>query len=154
MNSRLSAVVQCVSFAHNRECRGCTETFRETTKKKKGGEKTARGEKEFTTKGTDPQGTSRRELRPRSHEVRYTSMDEVGDLNDANLPDEIQGYMCVLADPRRSGLDEGRENFILTVKELRMSLRTQSKVEDQDVCLTTSQVGLPTTVVEGELKSV
>jgi hypothetical protein len=34
----------------------------------------------------------------------------------------IQGYMCASADPRRSGLDEGGENLILTVKELRMTL--------------------------------
>jgi hypothetical protein len=54
---------------HNRECRecrGCTETFREPTKKKKDGEKTIGGKKESTTKGTDPQEATRRELRPRS----------------------------------------------------------------------------------------
>jgi hypothetical protein len=51
---------------HNREYRGCTETFREPTKKKKDGEKTIGGMKESTTKGTDPQEATRRELRPRS----------------------------------------------------------------------------------------
>jgi hypothetical protein len=41
-------------------------------------------------------------------------MGEEGELNDVILPDEIQGYMCVSTDPRRSGTDEGGENFILT----------------------------------------
>ncbi len=65
--------------------------------------------------------------------------------------DEIQGYMCVSSDPRRSGSTEGGENFIITSKELRMSLQAQGEVEDQAVWMTTAQAGFPTTNVEGEL---
>ena len=78
--------------------------------------------KQSTTKRAYTQEVTERELRPRLHEVRYTSMDEEGELNDTDLPDEMQGCLCVSADPRRSGTDEGGENFILTAKELRLSL--------------------------------
>ncbi len=59
--------------------------------------------------------------------------------------------MCVSADPRRSGSAEGGENFIITSKELRLSLQVQRKAKDQVVWMTTAQAGFPTTVTEGEL---
>ena len=66
----------------------------------------------------------------------------------------MQGYLCVSADPRRSGSAEGGENFILTVEELRLSLQAQCQVEDQTVWLTTDQAGFPTTATEGELDNI
>ncbi len=90
----------------------------------------------------------------RNAKIRYTSMDEEGGLNDTDTPDETQGYLCVSADPRRSGSVEGGEDFILTVEELRLSLQTESPTEDQTVWLTTTQVGFPTTVIEGELDNI
>ncbi len=50
-----------------------------------------------------------------------------------DLPDKIQGYMCVSADPRRSGTAEGGENFIITTEELRILLQAQCQAEDQGV---------------------
>jgi len=70
-------------------------------------------------------------------------MDEDGEPDDMFLPDEIQGYMCVSADPRRSWTDEGQrrvalsggggENLILTTEELRRSLQAHHRTEDQTV---------------------
>ncbi len=54
-------------------------------------------------------------------------------------------------DPRRSGSVEGGENFIITRKELRLSLQAQCKEEDQVVWMTTVQNDFPTTDAEGEL---
>ena len=62
---------------------------------------------------------------------------QVEDLSDTD--DEIPGYLCVSADPRRSGSAEGGENFIITAEELRLLLQVQCQVEDQTVLLTTSQ---------------
>ena len=75
---------------HNRDCKGCDETFRELTKKKQGGKRTTGKGKQSTTKTAYTQEETQRELRPRSHEVRYTSRDEEGELNDTDLPDESQ----------------------------------------------------------------
>ncbi len=47
---------------------------------------------------------TRKSLRSRSQEVRYTFTDAgEGEPDDMDLPDEVQGYICVSADPRRSG---------------------------------------------------
>jgi len=78
-------------------------------------------------------------------------MNEEGEPDDKFRPNETQGYICVSADPRRSGTDEGGEDFILTTKELRNLLRTQCQTGDQAVCLTTARAGFPTTVTEGEI---
>ncbi len=43
--------------------------------------------------------------------------------------DEIQGYLCVSSDPRRSGSSEGGGNLIITVKKLRLSVQDQRKVD-------------------------
>jgi hypothetical protein len=59
-------------------------------------------------------------------------MDTEGELEDTDLPEEIQGYMYVSADPRRSGTTEGGENFIITTKELRILLYAQCQLEDQE----------------------
>ncbi len=75
-------------------------------------------------------------------------MDEEG-LHDTD--DETQGYVCVSADPRKSGSVKGGENFIITSKELRISLQVQCTEEDQTVWMTTTQTGFPTTATEGEL---
>jgi len=70
---------------------------------------------------------------------------------DIFQPEETQGYIRVSADPRRSGMDDGGEDFILTSKELRKILQTQCHMGDQTVWLTTAQAGFPTTVTEGEI---
>ncbi len=44
-----------------------------------------------------------------------------------------------------------RRNFIITSKELRLSLQAQRTVEDQTVWMTTAQADFPTTATEGEL---
>jgi hypothetical protein len=77
------------------------------------------------TKRAHIQVLTQREIRPRSHKVRYSSTDEEGGLSDTDIPDEMQGYLCVSVDPRRSGSVEGGENFILTTEELRLSLQAQ-----------------------------
>ncbi len=50
--------------------------------------------REWWGRGINPrrreiQEVTQRDLRPRSHKVKYTSMDEVGGLNDTDTPDEI-----------------------------------------------------------------
>jgi hypothetical protein len=57
------------------------------------------------------------------------------------------------SETEKSGSVEGGENFIITTKELRISLQSQCKVEDQTVWMTTSQAGFPTTAAEGELNN-
>ena len=123
------------------------EILQEPTKK---GSKRAAGKgKQPTTKRTQSQVVNQRELRTRSQQVRYNFSDDEEGLHDSD--DEIQGYLCVSMDPRRSGSVKGEENFIITVKELRLSLQAQREEEDQTVWMTTGQVGFPTTVVEGEI---
>ena len=73
------------------------------------------------TKKMQTQVVKQQEPRSRSQKVRYNFSDEEEELNDTD--DEIQGYLCVSADPRRSGSPEGGENFILTSEELRLSLQ-------------------------------
>jgi hypothetical protein len=89
---------------------------------------------------------TQRVLRPRNQQARYTYSDD-----EEGVKEEIQGYLCVSADPRRSGQTEGVENFIITVEELRLILKTQCEEEDQSVWMSTAQAGFPTTATEGEL---
>ncbi len=56
---------------------------------------------------------------------------------------QMTKYLCVSADPRRSGSAEGGENFIFTSKELRLSLQAQCEQEDQTVWMTTTQGRFP-----------
>jgi hypothetical protein len=62
--------------------------------------------KQPTTKRIKTQVVKQRDPRPRSHKVRYSFSDEEGGLSDTD--DEIQGYLCVSADPRRSGIRVSR----------------------------------------------
>ncbi len=128
---------------HSKECKGCFETTKKDSKRAVG-----KG-KQPTTKGTQSQVLNQRELRTRSQQDRYNFSDDEEGLHDTD--DEIQGYLCVSADPRRSGSDEGGENFIITTKELRMSLQARCEEEDQTVWMTTAQAGFPMTITEGEL---
>ena len=106
---------------HCKVCKGCAEILQEPTKKDS---KRAAGKgKQPTTKRTQSQVVNQRELRTRSQQVRYTFPDDEEGLHDTD--DEIQGYFCVSVDPRRSGSDEGGEKFIITSKELRLSLQAQ-----------------------------
>jgi hypothetical protein len=84
-----------------------------------------------------------------AQQVRYYFSEDEEGLNDTD--DETQGYVCVSADPRNSGSAEGGENFIITVKELRLSIQSQCKEEDQTVWMTTEQAGFPMTSTEGEI---
>jgi hypothetical protein len=120
---------------HIRECRGCAKMLHEPTEK---GKKTIEG------KGIQP--AVQRVLRPRNQQDRYTFSDD-----EEGVKEEIQGYLCVSADPKRSGQTEGGENFIITAEELRLILKAQCKEEDQTVWMTTAQEGFPTTAAEGEL---
>jgi hypothetical protein len=116
------------------------------------GKRAAGKGKQPMTKRMHTQVGKQRESHPRSHKVRYSFSDEERELSDTD--DEIQGYLCVSTDPRRSGSPEGGESFILTTEELRLSLQAQCQVEDQTVWLTTVQVGFPTTATEGELDNI
>ncbi len=119
---------------HNKECKGYDEILQEPTKKDS---KRAVGQgKQPTTKRTQSQVVNQRELHTRSQQVRYNFSDDEEGLHDTD--DEIQGYMCVSSDPRRSGSAVGGKNFIITSKELRMSLQGQCEVEDQAVWMTTT----------------
>ncbi len=89
---------------------------------------------------------AQRVLRTRNPQVRYTFSDD-----EEGVKEEIQGYLCVSTDPRRSGQTEGGENFIITTEELRLILKAQCEEEDQTVWMTTAQAGFPTTAAEGEL---
>jgi hypothetical protein len=81
-----------------------------------------------------------------SQQAHYTFSDD-----EEGVKEEIQGYLCVSADPRRSGQTEGGENFIITAEELRLILKDQCEEEDQTVWMTTAQTGFPTAAAEGEL---
>ena len=107
-------------------------------------EPTKKGKKRTEGKGKQP--ATQRVLRTRFHQARYTFSDD-----EEGVKEEIQGYLCVSADPRRSGQTEGGENFIITAEELRQILKAQCKEEDQTVWMTTAQTGFPTTATEGEL---
>ncbi len=124
----------------SKKCKGCAEPT------KKGSKRTAGKEKQPTAKGTQSQVVNQRGIRTRSQQVRYNFSDDEEGLHDTD--DEIQGYLCVSADPRRSGSAEGEENFIITAKEQRMSLQAQCEEEDQAVWMTTAQAGFPTTAVK------
>jgi hypothetical protein len=88
---------------HSRECRGCAVMLQEPTIKSK-----------KRIKGNGIQPEAQRVLRVRNPQARYNfSEDEEG------AEEEIQGYLCVSADPRRSGQTAGGENFIITTEELR-----------------------------------
>ena len=80
-------------------------------------------------------------------------MCDEGDLESEPQPEDIQGYLCASADPRRAGTTSGGEDLILTAQELRLILQFQSQLEDQTVWLTTAQAGFPTTATEEEFKS-
>ena len=113
----------------SKECKGCAEIFQEPIKT--GGKRTrGKGNKPMTKK-TQTQVVKQRESRHRSQKDWYNFSDEEEDLSDTD--DEIPGYLCVSADPRRSGSAEGGENFILTAEELRLLLQVQCQVEDQTV---------------------
>ena len=95
-------------------------------------EPTAKSRKRIEGKGIQPE--AQRALRTRNPQARYNfSEDEEG------AEEEIQGYLCVSADPRRSGQTEGGENFIITAEELRRILKGQCEEEDQTVWMTTAQ---------------
>ncbi len=130
---------------HSKECKGCSEQGKPT---KKDSKRAVGKGKQPTTKGTQSQVVNQRDLRTRSQQVRYNFSDDEEGLHDVD--DEIQGYLCVSADPRRLGSVEGGENFIITSKELRMSLQAQCEEEDQVVWMTTVQAGFPTTATEGD----
>jgi hypothetical protein len=107
---------------------------------------TIKSKKRIEGKGIQPE--AQRVLRVRNPQARYNFSDD-----EEGAEEEIQGYLCVSADPRRSGQTEGGENFIITVEELRRILEAQCEEEDQTVWMTTTQVGFPTTVAEGELEN-
>ena len=96
---------------HSKECKGCAGMLQEPTKK---------GKKRIEGKGKQP--AAQRVLRTRNQQARYTFSDD-----EEGAKEEIQGYLCVSADPRRSGQTEGGENFIITAEELRRILKTQWK---------------------------
>jgi ribonuclease HI len=120
---------------HSRVCRGCAKMLQEPTKK---------GKKRIEGKGIQP--VAQRVLRTRNQQARYNFSDD-----EEEVKEEIQGYLCVSADPRKSGQTEGGENFIITAEELRLILKAQCEEEDQTVWMTTAQAGFPTTAAEGEL---
>jgi ribonuclease HI len=122
---------------HSRECRGCAKMLREPPIKSK---------KRIEGKGIKPE--TQRVLRARNSQARYIFSDD-----EEGAEEETQGYLCVSADPRRSGLMEGGENFIITTEELRQILIAQCEAEDQTVWMTTAQTGFPTTAAEGELQN-
>ncbi len=117
---------------HSKECKDCSEILQEPTKK--GGKRTSGKGKQPITKRTQSQVMNQQEQHTRSQQVHYKFSDDEEGLNDTD--DEIQGYLCVSADPRRSGSVEGGENFIITSKELRLSLQVQRKAKDQTVWMT------------------
>jgi hypothetical protein len=122
---------------HSRECRGCAEMLRAPTIKSK---------RRIEGKGIKPK--AQRVLRVRNSQACYNFSDD-----EEGAEEEIQGYLCVSADPRRSGQTEGGENFIITTEELRQILKAQCEAEDQTVWMSTAQAGFPTTAAEGELEN-
>ncbi len=99
-------------------------------------EPTKKGKKRIEGKGIQP--VAQRVLRTRNQQARYTFSDD-----EEGVKEEIQGYLCVSPDPRRSGQTGGAENFIITAEELRLILKSQCKEEDQTVWMTTAQAGFP-----------
>jgi hypothetical protein len=89
---------------HSRECRGCAKMSQGPTTKSK---------KRIEGKGIQ-QAETQRVLRARNPQARYNFSDD-----EEGAEEEMQGYLCVSADPRRSGQTEGGENFIITAEELR-----------------------------------
>jgi hypothetical protein len=63
-----------------------------------------------------------------------------------------QGHLCVSSDPRRVG-GPGGEPTIINLRQLRTLLLTQQSLEDQTVCLTTSQDVFPVTADSQEVHS-
>jgi hypothetical protein len=120
---------------HSREYRGCAKMLQEPTVKSK---------KRREGKGIQP--AAQRVLRIRYSQTHYNFSDD-----EEGAEEELQGYLCVSADPRRSGQTEGGENFIITAEELRQILTAQCEEEDQTVWMTTAQTGFPTTAAEDEL---
>jgi hypothetical protein len=107
---------------------------------------TTKSKKRIEGKGIQPE--VQRVLRARNPQDRYNFSDD-----EEGAEEEIQGYLCVSADPRRSGQTEGGENFIITAEELRRILKAQCEEEDQTVWMTTAQADFPTTAAEGELEN-
>jgi len=132
---------------HSKECKGCVEFLQKPTRKD--GKRAVGKAKQPATKKTQSQVAQLREKRTRSQQVHYNLSDDEEGLSDAE--DEIQGYLCISADPRRPGVAEGGESFIITVEELRLAPRIQREAGDQAVWMTTTQAGFPTTVTEEEL---
>jgi len=129
---------------HGKKCKGCAVILQGSVKK--GRKRVTEKGKHSTKERIQTQIGNQRALRPRSLQARYTFSDEGEEADD-----EIQGYLCVSADPRRSGQTEGGENFIITAEELRRILQAQREEKDQTVWMTTAQAGFPTTAAEGEL---
>ena len=84
---------------HRKEWKGCAEFLQEPTKK--GGKRAEGKGKRSTTKRIQTQVVKQRDQLSRSQQVRYNLSDDEGALSDTD--DEIQGYLCVSVDPRRSG---------------------------------------------------
>ena len=97
---------------HSKECKGCAEILQEPTKK--GGKRAVGKGKQPMTKRTQAHTVKQREQHIRSQQVHYNFSEDEEGLHDAD--DETQGYVCVSADPRKSGSAEGGESFIITVK--------------------------------------
>jgi hypothetical protein len=66
---------------------------------------------------------------------------------DSEAPINALGYIYVSTDSRRAGQTVGGENFMLTKEDLRKLLEIQRQLEDQQVWLTTVQVGFPTVFI-------
>ena len=74
--------------------------------------------------------------------------------SDGELDQETQqDHICVSEDPRRVG-ESGGELVIISLEELRSLLITQQSLEDQIVCLTTSQAGFPVTQMKTKFKTI
>jgi hypothetical protein len=93
-----------------------------------------------------------RSSRPRSFNTSYKDpSSEEDDMDVWKPPTHDLGLTCVSTDPRRTGQLVGGENLILTKEEIRKLLEIQSKLEDQQVWMTTTQAGFPTIPVEDEI---
>jgi hypothetical protein len=92
---------------HSKKCKGCDEILQEPTKKD--GKRAVGKEKQPTTKRTQSQVANHREQHTRSQQVHCNFSDNEEGLHDTD--EEIQGYLYVSEDPRRSGSAEGGENF-------------------------------------------
>ncbi len=72
-------------------------------------EPTIKNKKRIEGKGIQPE--AQRMLCARNPQARYNFSDD-----EEGAEEEIQGYLCVSTDPRRSGQTEGGENFIITAE--------------------------------------